>query len=226
MIFAAGEGRRMLPLTKDLPKPLLEVAGMSLLEHQIRRLELAGCTEVIINVAYLSDKIVRALDEMKGLDMNISVSKEPEPLETGGALLHAKALLGDEVFLLVNADVWSEFDYRTLIERGLNPAALAHLVLIPNPDHNHDGDFCLNTHRSVERKQEGNAERTFTFSGISLIDPRILDIRPSSDKKFPLRDLLNPAMDLGRVTGELYEGFWLDVGTPERLTQLRNRHSV
>lgn len=214
----------MLPLTQNTPKPLLELGGLSLLERQIRRLERAGITEIVINVSYLAEQIVAALDAMPLDGLTISVSKETAPLETGGALLHAQSLLGANPFVLVNADAWSDFDFLDLSQGKLRRNDLAHLVLVPNPEHNPDGDFCLDARGRLSPKNAHTAAGTaLTFSGISIVDPRILALHDSGEKKFPLRDLLLKAMQDSRVSGELYTGEWADAGTPERLEALNRR---
>jgi len=215
----------MLPLTHTRPKPLLEVAGQSLLERQLRKLDDAGVSEIVVNVAYLGEQIVEALSTIELVHSTIHISREDSPLETGGALLHARGLLGDTPFILVNADVWCDFDYQSLVNRDWKNDQLAHLVLVANPEHNPAGDFVLGADGIIVCKScEGFDEysvNTFTFSGISLIHPQILELRDSDSRVFPLRDLLLQAINQGKVLGEFYTGAWVDVGTPERLEALR-----
>ena len=223
MIFAAGEGRRMRPLTLTTPKPLLTVAGRSLLEHQIRKLVDAGVHHVVINVAYLAEQIVEQLPNMTPESVRIDVSLEDEPLETGGALLHAQHYLAEEPFLLVNADVWCDIDYSILIKQNLYLNTLAHLVLVDNPEHNKAGDFYLNKQGYVCNKTDKTSMPLLTLSGISIIHPQILALNKTANKKFPLRDLLLSAMIEHKVKGEYFSGFWCDIGTPERL-QMVDEH--
>jgi len=233
MILAAGLGKRMRPLTDHTPKPLLKVAGKPLLEYQIERLILAGATSILINVSYLADQIEAFIAARDWL-IPIRLSKETSPLETAGGIqkaLEEGSLNSDEPILLVNGDIWCDFDLTlpSLNKTVLNKAALAHLILVDNPNHNPSGDFILGPDQQVSsgkstgksankiKKQESSS---LTFSGISLIHPSL--IPPSSDQPPPLAlgPLLKSAADQGRVTGEYFSGYWLDVGTPERLAQL------
>ncbi|MBT5332578.1 MAG: nucleotidyltransferase family protein, partial [Gammaproteobacteria bacterium] len=161
MILAAGLGRRMLPLTQNTPKPLLEVAGKPLLEHHILNLRAAGITELVINAAYLADQIIAFCGDGSRWGVQIRVSVEAEPLETAGGIIKALPLLGDSPFLVVNSDIWCPFPFDQLI--GRSPlAAGAHLVLVPNPPHHADGDFSLE--QGCVRPKE---QMAFTFSGIA-----------------------------------------------------------
>ncbi len=212
MIFAAGEGRRMRELTQTVPKPLLPVAGRPLIEHQLIRLRDAGITECVINVAYLKDKIIEALGNGERWGMRLQYSQEPEPLETGGALMHARMLIEDGPFVLVNADVWTDYPFANLVQR--QPEG-AHLVLVPNPPEKDCGDFLLGEDGKVHGQGDG-----LTFSGVSVLNPTWFVRYPRARPKFPLRELLAWGIEAGLVTGECYRGTWLDVGTPERLRAL------
>lgn len=215
MILAAGEGRRMRPLTLETPKPLLPVRGTSLIVHHIQRLKNAGVTDLVINIAYLGEKIRAALGDGARFGVRIHYSAEPEPLETAGALLHALPLLGDSPFLLVNGDVWTDYPFASLAQRGLNH--LGHLVLVPNPSHKLLGDFSIGNNGLL---QELDGDTSYTFSGISLLSPRLISTYPQQRPKFPLREILGWAIQRGQLTAELFEGVWCDVGTPERLAEL------
>src|SRR5688572_2309883 len=215
MILAAGEGRRMRPLTLEIPKPLLEVEGTSLIVHHIRRLKNAGVNDLVINIAYLGEKIRAALGNGEQFGLRIQYSAEPEPLETAGALLHALPLLGDAPFLLINGDVWTDYPFASLLQRPLNN--LGHLVLVPNPAHKLLGDFSVD---NDGRLQELDGETSFTFSGISVLSPKLISTYPQQRAKFPLREIFGWAIRNRQLTAEVFDGIWCDVGTPERLAEL------
>lgn len=218
MILAAGLGTRMRPLTNHTPKPMLKVAGKPLLEHQLERLFKAGIQRIVINTSYLAEQIEDFIAS-KQWPAEICLSYEPEPLETAGGLqqaLRLDKLSADEPILLVNGDVWCDFDLSQLVKNGqLNLAQeqLAHLVLVNNPEHNPNGDFGLTNYQVQNR-----AESQYTFSGISLIDPRLIPM--NAPTPIPLAPLLRQAATENKVSGEHYQGYWLDVGTPERLETL------
>ena len=214
MILAAGFGKRMRPLTDHCPKPLLPVAGKPLIVHHLERLAAANITQVVINVSYRAEQVMTALGDGASYGVQIRWSQEAAPLETGGGIRQALPLLGDAPFLLVNGDVWCEFDPASLT---LLNGDLAHLVLVNNPAHHPAGDFHLNTNGRVQ----ANGEPRLTFAGLSLIDPAL--VAAESPGAFPLAPLLRSAMAEGRVSGCHYQGEWVDVGTPERLAELDRR---
>ena len=219
-ILAAGRGERMRPLTDRLPKPLIEVGGCSLIERHLARLAAAGVDEIVINLGWLGAQIPARLGDGSAHGLKIAYSDEGWPaLETGGGLRRARPLLGDAPFLLVNGDVYTDYPFERLVARARQwPAsARAHLVLVPNPAHHPAGDFTLEGERIVE---PATASR-LTFSGISLLDPRLLDDRHQGT--FPLAPLLRAAALEQRVSGERHDGLWSDVGTPERLAQLQSQ---
>jgi MurNAc alpha-1-phosphate uridylyltransferase len=223
MILAAGFGTRMRPLTNHTPKPMLKVAGVPLIEHQVRKLVAAGITDIVINHAYLGEQIEAHLKDGSDFNCSIQYSAELEPLETGGGIFKALPLLGQAPFLLVNGDIWLELDYQSVITHALvadEINSLAHLVLVNNPDHNPDGDFYLADNMvSYPRDQKNNASGDqYTFSGVSIIHPDLFD--GCSAGVFKLAPLLKQAMDNSKVTGQVYSGYWLDVGTPDRLGSL------
>lgn len=236
MVFAAGKGQRMLPLTEKVPKPLLKVGDKSLLEHLLNRLAKAGIEEAIINAAYLAEQIVDSVESMSFPSMSCQISKEDTPLETGGALVKALPMLGDSHFLLCNSDVWTDFDIQSLIGRSFAAETYAHLILVPSPEHNQTGDFCLledgrvvldGGERLYSSVVSGSGVKgRFTFSGLSVIHPALVERYARGRTYFPMRDLLFEAIAEGRVTGELYEGPWIDVGTPERLEALRQSYDL
>ncbi len=210
MILAAGRGERMRPLTDHTPKPLLQVAGRPLIEYHITSLVAAGITDIVINHAHLGEIIERVLGDGSQLDANIIYSPESPALETGGGIFNALPLLGDRPFLVVNGDVWTDYPFRRLIKPI---GSLAHLVLVANPPHHLDGDFALEDGYVCD-----SADSRLTFSGLGVYSPELF-IR-CAHGAFPLAPLLREAMRANQVTGEYYGGAWLDVGTPERLTEL------
>ncbi len=217
MILAAGRGERMRPLTDEMPKPLLSVAGKSLIERHIEALVSAGFTELVINHAWLGEKIEAALGNGARFGATISYSPEGDQgLETGGGIFRALSLLtgsdGENPFLVINGDVVTDFDFHNLPGQldNFSQDNLAHLVLVPNPDFHPEGDF------SLEKGMVKNSGNTsYTFSGIGIYHPRLF--ADSRDGIFPLAPLLRQAIDREQVSGELYNGLWVDVGTRERL---------
>lgn len=214
VILAAGLGTRMQPLTARCPKPLLKVGGKALIEYHLEQLGAMGVSRVVINTAYLGGMIESALKGGERWGVPIRYSREYTPLETGGGILQAMSLLdveNDEPFLVINGDIWSDFDFSLLREQ---PVDLAHLVLAPNPPHCERGDFVL----AGNEVSNGGVGERLTFSGISLLRPSLF--AGSQPGGFPLAPLLRQAMDAGRVSGRCHGGRWVDVGTPERLALL------
>jgi len=217
MILAAGRGERMRPLTDQCPKPLLEVADKPLIEYQLERLAKAGITSVVINLSYLGEQIEAKLGNGHRFGLSIQYSWEkPVVLETGGGICQALPLLGDEPFLVVNADVWSDYPYDELVHRSWPSNALAYLVLVNNPAHHPQGDFGC-----VQGVLSAIAESRYTFSGIGCYHPRLF--AGCMPKPFALAPLLREAMQQGQVFGEVYAGAWEDIGTAERLSSLDQR---
>ena len=208
MVLAAGRGERMRPLTDRVPKPLLEVAGKALIERLIARLAEHGFDELVINTSWLGELLEERLGDGRKLGVSIAYSREPsEPLGTAGGILAALPLLGDEPFVVVNSDVWTDYPFAHL--RG-QPDELAHLVLIDNPAHQPGGDFALQANRV---SNEGEA--MFTFSGIAAYHPELFT--PLEPGRSELAPLLRAAARNNLVSGEHFSGTWIDVGTPERL---------
>lgn len=219
MILAAGRGERFRPLTDTTPKPLIPVQGEPLIERHLRALVAAGVVDVVINLGWLGQRIRERLGDGAAFGARIVYSDEGWPaLETGGGVFNALPLLGADPFLLVNADVWTDYPVEQLVQRArqLAPGDPAHLVLVPNPSHNLKGDFGLEGDRVVADP------RAFTFSGLSVQRPELFAAVPPAQKgqAFPLLPLWRDAMAARRVSGELFNGRWSDVGTPERLRQL------
>ncbi|WAB97695.1 MULTISPECIES: N-acetylmuramate alpha-1-phosphate uridylyltransferase MurU [Pseudomonas] len=211
MILAAGKGERMRPLTLHTPKPLLPVAGQPLIEYHLRALATAGFTEVVINHAWLGQQIEDHLGDGSRFGLSIRYSPEGEPLETGGGIFQALPLLGNEPFLLVNGDVWTDYPF-ALLRAPLQ--GLAHLVLVDNPGHHGRGDFRLQGGQVVDGD---DGPGTLTFSGLSVLHPALF--AGCQAGAFKLAPLLRQAMAAGKVTGEHYRGDWVDVGTQERLAE-------
>ena len=246
MILAAGRGERMGALTDRVPKPLLEVGGRPLVEHQILRLAAAGFHDVVVNLAWLGEQIAARLGDGSRLGVRIRYSREPEgALDTGGGIRRALSLLGDEWFVVVNSDVWSDYPFEKLRREG---AGDAHIVLVDNPAHHPYGDFALAPDGKVV--ETGCGRLTFsgigrynpahhpygdfalapdgkvveagrgrlTFSGIGRYRPRLFAARASA--RFPLVAVLRDAIEAGTLSGEHHRGTWIDVGTPDRLEAL------
>ena len=220
MVLAAGRGSRLRPLTDSCPKPLLEVGGETLLGRQLRQLAAAGLEQVLINTGWLGADIQRTypaqLPASAGLP-SLHYSDEGWPaLETGGGIARALPWLAPDAFVICNADVYSEFPLARLLACAatLPAGRLAHLIMVANPDHNAEGDFALHG----EQLAESGSPR-LTYSGMAVLRPQLF--RGCAPGAFPLAPLLRRAMAQGQVSGELYEGYWSDVGTPERLAQTR-----
>jgi MurNAc alpha-1-phosphate uridylyltransferase len=212
MILAAGRGERMRPLTDHIPKPLLPFAGKAIIEHTINQLVSAGFHDIIINHAHLGKQLEEKLGKGHQHGANIRYSPEGEQaLETAGGIINALPLLGDDVFLVVNGDIATDFPFAELKNLTID---LAHLVLVDNPEHHPQGDFGLdNTGKVIE-----NSTEQYTFSGIGLYRPEIFINTPPGICK--LGPLLRQAIANQRVSGQKYTGFWMDIGTPQRLQEL------
>lgn len=216
MILAAGLGNRMRPLTLKTPKPLLAVGDKPLIVWHIEALKKAGITDIVINTAWLGHKLHDYLGDGSQFGVSISWSDEDEPLETAGGIQKALPLLGNEPFLLVNGDIWLRYDFQALAKKSLDDK-LAHLVLVANPPQHLKGDFAFHRESDNPLIQSTGDER-YTFAGVSLLSPRLF--AGLSAGKAPLAPLLRQAIANDQVTGEYFAGAWVDVGTPERLTDL------
>lgn len=217
MILAAGRGKRMGSLTDTTPKPLLKVKGQTLLENKLLAIKNAGIEDVVINVAYLGEQIQAFAGDGSRWGLNIQYSEEPEPLETGGGIAQALPLLGDEVFLAINADIWCDFLIRNLCLRQLQVNILGHLVMVKNPTQHPRGDFVLNEGGMLQQQSAGMA---LTYSGIALYHPDFIRNYPRVRNQFPLLEVFEYCMQHNQLSGEYFDGQWSDVGTPERLDQL------
>jgi MurNAc alpha-1-phosphate uridylyltransferase len=210
IILAAGRGARLRPLTDQMPKPLVPVDGKPLIEHHIEALADAGFQEIVINQGHLGDMLPAALGNGERWGVNIHWSDEqPRALETGGGILKALPFLGQGPFLAVNGDIRTDFPFARM--RAVK-CDYAHLVMVPNPAHNPDGDFALN---SAKVCTEGPIK--FTYSGIAVYHPRLMN--GCEPGKFSMVPILQRAMEDHIVTGEVFRGAWNDIGTMERLHQ-------
>lgn len=215
MILAAGLGNRMRPLTLTTPKPLLVVGGKPLIVWHIEALKAAGIQDIVINTAWLGQKLHEALGNGSAFGVNIFWSDENEPLETAGGIQQALPLLGKEPFLLVNGDIWLRYDFSRLVSKNLGKH-LAHLLLVDNPPQHPNGDFAFKRDGQSLILPQG-AEK-YTFAGVSVLSPKLFADLPAG--KAPLAPLLRQAIAEQLVTGEYHTGAWVDVGTPERLQAL------
>lgn len=224
LILAAGRGQRMRPLTMATPKPLLQAGGKPLIAWHLEKLAARGVRQVAINTAHLAERFPETLGDGRRFGLHLHYLHEGnEPLETGGALLNALPWLGSEPFVVVNGDVWTDFDFAEL---RAAPASLAHLILVDNPAHHPGGDFRLD----AEGRVHAEGAPRLTYAGIGVFHPGLLQdwravIGESAGAslqppRFPLAPLLRAAMARGAVTGQHHGGVWSDVGTPDRLAEL------
>lgn len=236
MILAAGLGKRMRPLTDTCPKPLLPLLGKPLLTYHIEKLVELGITDIVINHAYLGQQIVDYIGDGSQFGANIQLSAEPVgAYETAGGIIKALPLLTknaqNQPFIVVNGDIWTDYDFALLPRRLDN--LLAHLVLVNNPPHNLDGDFAINEQNLALDKDKDKDKDTdakqqcYTFSGIGVYHPSLFEGLVTDGlaidgkiPKLPLAPILREAMSKGLVGASLYQGRWTDVGTPQRLQQL------
>lgn len=216
MIFAAGVGERMRPLTDRTPKPLLRAGGKALIEYHLAALATAGLAEVVINVSHLGEQIEAFCGDGSAWGLSIVYSRESSPLETAGGIQAALPLLGDAPFLVLNGDVWSEYPLGELAARGLARGEVAHIVMVGNPPQHPEGDFFLDESGWLRRR--GAAQVGCTYAGIGVYSPAMFaGLAPG---KLPLRPLMDAAIDAGTLGGEFYTGRWRDIGTPQRLAEL------
>lgn len=228
LIFAAGLGERMRPLTDTTPKPLLQVGGKRLIEWHLEKLAAIGVEDVVVNISWLADQFPATLGDGSRWGLRIAYSHEGDtPLETGGGMWNALPLLGDahgarEAFLLVNGDVWTDFDFAGLPRE---PNGLAHLVMVDRPPQATHGDFALDDAGFVR----ADGGHRLTYSGIGVYRPQLFDgwrdaipepAIVNGKPRFPLAPILRAHMADNRITGEHHRGRWTDVGTPERLRML------
>ena len=219
IILSAGRGERMQPLTNSTPKPLLEVDSKSLIEHTIEALVNAGIINIVINYAHLGEQFPSKLGDGSRYNATIEYSNEQDGrLETAGGIVKALPLLGEDPFLVVNGDIWTDYPFRELEKAKLNSKILCHLVLVNNPEHNPKGDFSLASGLLSQAEQ-----KKLTYSGIGIFHPSLfanLKLEPK-----PLKPILLSAIAAQQVSGEVYSGQWFDIGTVERLNALSNHLS-
>ena len=216
MILAAGMANRMRPLTLHTPKPLLEVGGKPLIVWHIEKLQKIGVQEIVINTAWLGEKLADALGDGSQFGVKILWSHEGEGLETAGGIINALPLLGNEPFILVNGDVWTTMDFAPLLNVQLQDD-LAHLVLVENPIQHPQGDFILAANKAYTFEQARSGEN-LTYSGVAVMHPQMFNGLESG--KRPLAPLLKQAMQQEKISAQKLQGVWVDVGTPERLNAL------
>jgi len=226
MILAAGLGTRMRPLTNHTPKPLLKAAGKPLIKYHIEGLVAAGISDIVVNTSWLGSQVADYLGDGSAFGASITLSHEETPLETAGGIIKALPFLtshenSDEFFIVVNGDVWTDFNYLELIDIAntidSKASTLAHLVMIDNPPQHPTGDFYLLANGEVSESESQNSER-LTCSGISLLNKRLFSACDGGI--VPLAPLLRDAMTTHQVVGHKASCTWMDIGTPERLSLL------
>lgn len=214
MILAAGRGERLRPLTDKTPKPLLPIQGKPMMVYHLEKLAKSGVKQVVINHAWLGDQFEQVLGQGEAWGLDILYSPEPDGgLETAGGIVNALNLLGDQPFWLINGDVFTQFDFSQL-PTDFDDATLAHCVLVPTPSFKAQGDFGLNQAGLVEPHGD------WTFSGISVLSPKLFT--GFMPERRALAPILRQAMNQGQVTGQVYQGVWNDIGTPERYALAQN----
>ncbi len=219
MILAAGEGRRLLPLTQTTPKPLLRVGCRTLIERHVHALVSSGFTEIVINLFHLGTLIEALLGDGVSVGAEISYINEPQLLETGGGINNALPILGEDPFIVVSGDIYTDYPFERLPEQ-LPENILGHLVMIENPAHHMHGDFGLDSTSALLNHESDR----FTYSGISVLSPLFFKdclFGDGQQPRFPLRKLMDPAISAGQMSGEMYTGFWMDVGTIDRYEELQ-----
>ncbi|GLP97338.1 N-acetylmuramate alpha-1-phosphate uridylyltransferase MurU [Paraferrimonas sedimenticola] len=214
MILAAGRGERLRPITDSTPKPLVDVGGKSLLKHHIDKLAESGIRQLVINHAHLGEQIVAAFGSGDGHGVEIHYSAEQPALETGGAVIKALSQLGDAPFAVINGDVYTEYDFVQLPQ--LQGQQLAHLLLVPNPEHNPQGDFSV-----ADGLLRPKGDDSLTFSGIGVYHPSLFEGLEVTSIRLP--EIWADALVEGRIAASVISDYWCDVGTLERLTALRER---
>lgn len=215
MILAAGRGARLKPLTDSMPKPLVQVKNKPLIVYHLEKLAKMNISEVVINVWHLGYKIKQYLGNGSAWGLHIVYSEEEILLETGGGICKALPLLGDQDFILINGDVFTQYDFGQLLAINLaTKKLLGHLVLVPNPNYKLVGDYGVDT--------EGFATQipTYTYAGLAKLSPNLF--KTESVRKFRLPELFVETMPQKKIGAELYQGFWYDVGTIERLKELES----
>ena len=222
VLLAAGFGKRMLPLTSHTPKPLLKIGNHTLIEHHLKRLRQQGFKHVVINIAHLAKQIPDLLGDGENYGLIIEYSDESDsgPLETAGGLQKALQLIKSDPFLCINADIWTDFDFRNMLSKL---ETHGRLLMVGNPEHNPAGDFHIKRSTLLTAKS-AIAKKNNTYSGIALYQQQIFtNLEPG---KQALAPVFNQLIRQEQLQGVLYEGVWNDIGTPQRLAQLNQRYKV
>ena len=215
MLLAAGLGKRLKPITDNLPKPLIEVAGRTLIEHHIARLKAAGFEDIVVNLHHLGDQIKARLGDGSSSGVNIRYSVETELLETGGGVKKALPMLGDSPFLVISADTYLEFDLSRL-RKDLPDGMLGLLLMTNNPPHHLKGDYALGDNGML--RPEG---KLLTYTGTGILHPDL--VRDVSWPMFTLKAVFDEAIRHKKILGLKHKGYWCDVGTESRLTEVREK---
>ncbi len=211
MILAAGKGSRLAPLTQTTPKPMLPLAGKPLIEWQIEALSRAGFSKIFINLHHLGEQIEAPLGHGEKWQVEIQYSAEPQLLETGGGIVNALDLLGDAPFVVLNGDIWTDFDFKTL-HNALHPPNMAHVVLTPTPAYRETGDF---EYAQGQVTRRGNR---YVYCGIAVLSPNLFAGLEVGE--FSLRDLYFGLVTDKRLSAQVHEGVWHDIGTLEQYEAL------
>jgi len=223
IILAAGRGSRLQPLTDSLPKPLIEVNGLCLIEIHLFQLASAGFERVIINLHHLGELIKSRLGDGQRYGLRIIYSEEPdEALETAGGIVNALSLIKSEHFVAISADVLCDYPLKQLAINTHDPAT-GHLVMVKNPGHHPLGDFLLDRSARIGLRTQ-DSQIAYTFSGLARLSKAMFDTL--SPGKCALRPILEAAIEQRQLTGEVYEGIWSDIGTLERLNQARESAEI
>ncbi|NYT86286.1 N-acetylmuramate alpha-1-phosphate uridylyltransferase MurU [Pollutimonas harenae] len=228
MILAAGRGERMRPLTDHTPKPLLQVGGKPLIVWHIERLVAAGMTDLVINHAWLGQQIEHALGDGSRFGARITYSPEPRPLETAGGIAQALPFFGNKPFLVINGDIWCNWNpvqAQAIAANLAEQSKSAWLLLVDNPPHHPDGDFRLSTASGLVLAQDHEDGVPLTFAGVGIYQPELFKNLPAGQAA-PLAPLLRQAISRQHIVGSHHQGSWVDVGTPERLTELDHKLSA
>lgn len=216
MILAAGRGLRLRPLTDTTPKPLILVANKPLIVHQVLKLARIGIKEIVINVSYQAKQIIDTLGDGRAYGVKIEYSFEPTALETGGGICQALNILGTSPFIVISADIWTDFSLEHLLAHSLSSFALAHLILVDNPGFHPQGDFNLTQTGLLNLDDTSNK---FTFASLGVYHP---DLFQGKSGTFPLSSLLYEYIAEKKITGEYYKGLWFNIGTPTELERLND----
>lgn len=214
MILAAGRGERLRPITDGCPKPMVRVLDKPLMQFHLEKLIQAGFKRVVINYAWLGEQIESYFGDGQSFGVEIVYSPEAMALETGGGIAKALPLLGDEPFFVVNGDIYCEMPFERLPQ--LQEIDVGHLFLVPNPEHHPEGDYSLDGDRIMNKQ-----EQSFTFSGMGIYHPKMFQDAPSG--AFPIPQIWRGWIEHQQISGEVIEDYWLDIGTIDRLEELKSR---